>query len=292
MDDLRRLRNFVVLVRRGHFGEAAADLHITQPALSQQVKKLERDLGVELVLRGGRGFALTAAGEYLARSAPDLLRVADELVVQVRDHAAGTRGEVRIAYTRSGADAGIAGRLRRFRDAHPEVRISSITGWTAWNLEMLRTGEVDLAFVRGRIDDPELEFLPCGAEELAVVVRDDHPLAIGATVTPERIRYEPVVFWTRASGPEYYDEVVRAAWPNGDVRIVAEEADAEQVLEQVAAGAGISVLDRRRSERIKPSGVVVVPLAGAPTVAISLAVRRGDESPAVRRLIAWWRSGI
>ncbi len=279
----------MVLARRGHFGEAAADLHITQPALSQQIKKLERDVGVELVHRGGRGFALTAAGEYLARSAPDLLRAADELVVQVRDRAAGTRGEVRIAYTRSGADAGIAGCLRRFREAHPEVRVSSITGWTAWNLEMLRNDEVDLAFVRGRIVDPDLELLLCGAEELALIVRRDHPLATEAAVARERIRGEPVVFWNRSSGPEYYDEVVSAVWPDGDARIVAVEADAEQVLAEVAAGIGVSVLDRRRSERIKPSGVVVVPLEGAPSVSISLAIRRDNESPVVRGLVAWWR---
>ncbi|BDD84513.1 LysR family transcriptional regulator [Tsukamurella pulmonis] len=289
MDDLRRLRYYVALVRHGHFGNAAAELHITQPALSQQIKKLERDLGVELVDRHARGFVLTAAGEHLARNVAELLRAADDLAEAVRDHAAGTRGEVRIAYTRSGADAGIAKRIRHFRLDHPHVRITSITGWTAWNLDMLRAEEIDLAFARGDLHDPGLEFLRCGAEELAAVVPADHSLAAEPRVTAEQIRGEPLVFWTRETGPEYYDEVIEAVFGGAVPRIVAEEPDAEQVLDQVAHGVGVSVLDRRRSTRIRPPGAVVIPLVDAPSVAISLAWRRGDESPAVRELVAWWR---
>ncbi|MDF0529365.1 LysR family transcriptional regulator [Tsukamurella sp. 8F] len=288
MDDLRRVRYFETLVQHRHFGAAAAALHITQPALSQQIKKLERELGAPLIDRDRPGFALTMAGEHLANHAPDLLRVADQLAEAVRDHATGTRGEIRIALTRSGADAGIAPRIRRFREEHPRVRITSITGWTAWNLEMLRAGEVDVAFVRGTISASDIDVIPCGTEEVAAILPLGHRLAARATVAAADLQHEPVVFWPRTTGPDYYDEVIGAIWPDAPPNIVAEEADAEQVLEQVARGVGISALDRTRSTRIAPAGVVVVPLTSPPSVAIGLASRREESAPAVVELLGWW----
>jgi DNA-binding transcriptional LysR family regulator len=280
----------VTLVRHRHFGAAAAELHITQPALSQQIKKLERELAAQLVDRASQGFALTAAGDYLAREAPGLLHAIDEAASAVRDHAAGTRGEVRIAYTRSGSDIGILARVRRFREERPDVRVTSITGWTSWNVELLRAGEVDVGFVRGHMNTPDLGLIHCGDVELGVVVPRGHPLACKSQVTKEEILDEPIVFWQRNSGPESYDEVISAIWTTGAPRIVSEEIDGDQIVEQVANGVGISVLDRVRAARLAPEGVVVLPFVDPPRHAISLAWRRDDPSPAVRELIRWWRS--
>jgi DNA-binding transcriptional LysR family regulator len=290
VEDLRRLRYFVTLVRHRHFGAAAAELHITQPALSQQIKKLERELSAPLVDRASQGFALTSAGEYLSREAPGLLRAMDEAADAVRDHTVGTRGEIRIAYTRSGSDAGIVQRIRRFREDRPNVRITSITGWTSWNLELLRAGEVDVGFVRGDLTAPDLGLIQCGSVEVAVVVPRTHPLAGKSEVHKEEILDEPIVFWPREAGPEMYDDTIRSIWIDGAPRIVSEETDAEQVIEQVARGVGISVLERARATRIAPEGAVVLPLVDPPLVAMSLAWRRDDPSPAVRELIRWWRS--
>jgi DNA-binding transcriptional LysR family regulator len=288
VEDLRRLRYFVTLVRHRHFGAAAAELHITQPALSQQIKKLERELAAPLVDRASQGFALTAAGEYLAREAPGLLRAMDEAAAAVRDHTAGTRGEIRFAYERSGSDSGVAARIRQFREAHPQVRVTAITGWTSWNRELLRSGDVDVGFVRGRIVDPDLGLIHCADLEQGVLVSRGHPLARKSHVTKEEIRDEPVVFWAREVGPEHYDELMGSIWTDGVPRIVAEEAAGDEIVEQVTNGVGISVLDRARAARIAPEGAVVVPFADPPFIAISLAWRRDAVSPAVRELIRWW----
>jgi DNA-binding transcriptional LysR family regulator len=288
VEDLRRLRYFVTLVRHRHFGAAAAELHITQPALSQQIKKLERELAAPLVDRASQGFALTAAGEYLAREAPGLLRAMDEAADAVRDHTAGTRGEIRVAYTRSGSDSGISARIRNFREDHPNVRITTITGWTTWNLELLRSGEIDICFVRGDLTAPDLGLIYCGGVEIGVVVADSHPLAHRSEVDKEEILDEPIVIWPREIAPELYDQTIRPIWANGAPRIVSIETDAEQVIEQVANGVGISVLERDRAARIAPEGVVVIPLVDPPRLPISLAWRRDDPSPAVRELLRWW----
>jgi DNA-binding transcriptional LysR family regulator len=290
VEDLRRLRYFVALVHHRHFGAAAAELHITQPALSQQIKKLERELAALLIDRTGQGFALTAAGEYLAGEAPGLLRAMEEAAEAVRGHTAGTHGEIRIAYTRSGSDSGIVQRIRRFREDRPHIRVTSITGWTSWNLELLRAGEVNIGFMRGNVAAPDLGLIGCGEVEHAVVVPCGHPLAHKSHVTKEEILDEAIVFWPRSAGAEAYDQLISSIWTDGMPRIVAEETDAEQVLQQVANGVGISVLERARAARIAPEGVVVVPLVDPPRVVINLVWRRDDSSPAVRELIRWWRS--
>jgi DNA-binding transcriptional LysR family regulator len=288
VEDLRRLRYFVTLVRHRHFGAAAAELHITQPALSQQIKKLERELAAPLIDRASQGFALTAAGEYLSREAPGLLRAMDEAADAVRDHTAGKRGEVRIAYTRSGSDSGIAARVRRFREDHPNVRVTTITGWTSWNLELLRAGEIDIGFVRGDVTAPDLGLIYCGAVEIGVVMPSSHPLARKSEVRKDEILDEPIVFWHREIAPELYDETIRPIWTDGAPRIVDEEPDMEQIVQQIANGVGISVLERASAARISPEGVVVLPLVDPPRLAISLAWRRDDPSPSVRELIRWW----
>lgn len=288
MEDLRRLRYFVTLVRHRHFGAAAAELHITQPALSQQIKKLERELAAPLVDRASQGFTLTAAGEYLAREAPGLLRAMDEAAAAVRDHNTGSRGEIRIAYERSGSDSGIAARVRRFREDHPNVRVTTITGWTSWNRELLRAGEVDVGFVRGRMTAPDLGLIHCADLEQGVLVPCGHPLAHKSHVTREEIRDEPIVFWAREVGPEHYDELIGSIWTDGVPRIVAEESAGDEIVEQVTNGVGISVFDRARAARIAPEGVVVLPFVDPPRIAISLAWRRDDPAPAVRELIRWW----
>jgi DNA-binding transcriptional LysR family regulator len=288
VEDLRRLRYFVTLVRHRHFGAAAAELHITQPALSQQIKKLERELAAPLIDRGSQGFTLTAAGEYLAREAPGLLRAMDEAADAVRDHTTGTRGEIRIAYTRSGSDSGIAARVRRFREDHPNVRVTTITGWTSWNLELLRAGEIDIGFVRGDLNAPDLGLIYCGCVEIGVVVPSNHPLASRTEVHKWEIVDEPIVFWPREIAPELYDGTVRPIWTDSAPRIVTEEPEADQIVEQVANGVGISVLERDRAARLAPDGVVVLPLVDPPRIAISLAWRRDDPSPAVRELVRWW----
>jgi DNA-binding transcriptional LysR family regulator len=288
VEDLRRLRYFVTLVRHRHFGAAAAELHITQPALSQQIKKLERELAAPLVDRASQGFSLTAAGEYLAGEAPGLLRAMDDAAAAVRDHTAGTRGEIRIAYSRSGSDSGIAAQVRRFREEHPNVRVTTITGWTAWNLELLRAGEIDVGFVRGGLTAPDLELIYCGGVEIGVAVPSSHPLARKSEVTKYEIRDEPIVLWPREVAPELYDETIRPIWDTGVPRIVAEEPDMEQIVQRIADGVGISVLERARATRISPEGVVVLPLVDPPRLPISLAWCRDNTSPAVRELVRWW----
>ncbi len=289
MEDLRRVRYFIAVAEHLHFGRAAAALQITQPALSQQIKALERELGVELLIRDGRGVELTQAGHALANGAPDLLADAAALERATRAYAAGRAGELRLAFTRSGSDSDILNRIRTFRKEFPDITVSTITGWTAWNLELLESGEVDIAFVRGDITDRRIRTRLVSHEESAVVVWQDHPLAKKHSVHLLDIQNEPIVLWPRATGPEFYDELVGHIWGERIPHLVAEESDAEQVLDSVSNRTGISVLDRRRATRIAHDNVVVVPFeTNPPRVALRIAWLRGPAWPTVSAFLDWW----
>ncbi|WP_460723671.1 LysR family transcriptional regulator [Nocardia heshunensis] len=292
MDDLRRIRYFLAVAEHRHFGRAAEALHITQPALSQQIKTLEKELGVELLARTGRSFALTSAGVALRDGAQQLLAVAADLERTVRARATGTAGELKIAFTRSGTDSDISRRIREFRRQFPEIAVSTITGWTSWNLDLLESGEIDVAFVRGSIANPRIATRVVAMQEAAVVVASEHPLAERPTVCIADIVDEPIVLWSRRAGPEFYDELIGHIWGEGAPRLVAEETDAEQVLDSVSTGVGISILDRKRATRIAHKNVVVIPFdRDPPTISIQLAWLHGPETPTptLIHFLEWWR---
>ncbi|CAM4516700.1 LysR family transcriptional regulator [Nocardia ninae] len=290
MDDLRRVRYFLAVAEHRHFGRAAESLHITQPALSQQVKALEKELGVELLARTGRGFVMTAAGLALQAGAQQLLAAAAELERTVRARASGTAGELKIAFTRSGSDSDISQRIRDFRKEFPDITVSTITGWTSWNLDLLESGEVDVAFVRGNITHPRVQTHLIGLQEAAVVVSKGHPLAEKASLEIAEIVDEPIVLWSRQTGPDFYDELVTHIWGDGAPNLVAEESDAEQVLDLVSTGTGISVLDRKRATRIAHENIVVIPFGtNPPQIAIRIAWMRGSDAPALAHFLDWWR---
>ncbi|HWE89178.1 MAG TPA: LysR family transcriptional regulator [Pseudonocardiaceae bacterium] len=289
--ELRRLHYFAVLARHLHFGRAAAEIGIAQPGLSQQIKVLEKELRVQLFDRGRGGVRLTPAGLVLAREAPEMLDRCDALVQMVRDAARDTAGVLRVAYTRSGADLRVGELVRAFHAAHPEVEIEALTGWTSWNLELLQKRTVDVAFVRGPVIIDGLEVLDIGSSELAVALPDHHRLAGHAEITPAELAAEPVVLWPRHLGPAFYDRIVDQVWPAAGPRIVQEEPESEQILAAVAAGAGLSVLDRTRAVKLCPPGAVVRPFAGVPPlVSVALAWRRDDAAVPIRRFVSFTRA--
>ncbi|MFF2809251.1 LysR family transcriptional regulator [Streptomyces sp. NPDC058000] len=288
--ELRRLQYFAVLAKHLHFGRAAAEIGIAQPGLSQQIKVLERELGAQLFDRGGRAVRLTPAGKVLAREVPALFNLSDAIRSSVQAAAEGALGALRVAYTRSGADLNLGELVRRFRRLHLRVDVEAMTGWTTWNLDLLRDHSVDVAFVRGPVQEEGVRALGLGVEELVAVVPEGHPLSLSDALRAGDLADEPVVLWPRHQGTAYYDEIVRQVWPRRPPRIVEEEPDPEHILAAVANGAGVSVIGRKRAVKLCPPGAVVRGFAGSqPTASVAVAWRDGDGSPTVRDFVACCR---
>ncbi len=158
--DVRQLRMFLVVARELHFSRAAEQLHMSQPALSQQVRALERDLGVELFTRTSRQVALTPAGEALLAAAPRAIYEMDEAVLTARRAASGATGRLIVGSVRSGLSSVVPSLMRAFWDAHPEVRLEVYQMDTSAQLRALTERRIEVGVVRAAGPTPSLSIEP------------------------------------------------------------------------------------------------------------------------------------
>lgn len=252
------MRYFSVLARELHFRRAAERLQIAQPGLSQQIKVLEEELGAQLFDRSPYGVSLTVAGRLLLEEGTPLLGQLDRVADRVRAVAEERRPELRIVHTRSVSGTLPDQVIARFRERHPEVEVLVDSAWTTRNVAMLRAGEVDLAFVRLPLDEPgDLEVLHLGETELVVVMPEGHPLSRRRALDPRDLEDQALVSWPRAQAPGYFDDLQSRLWGDRPPEVAIWEPDPEHVLAAVAAGLGVSVLDRNRARRLGLRGVVV-----------------------------------
>jgi DNA-binding transcriptional LysR family regulator len=286
--DLRRLRYFAVLAEELHFTRAAARLHIAQPALSQQILALERQLGVVLLHRDSRGCTLTEVGARVAVEATRLLAEVDTGLARIHDLVRGRGGRLRLAYTRSARGGRVDDLIARFRAGNPAVELVSETAWTAPNLTGLLTDRLDAAFVRPPIDEPALACRHVDSEELLLAVPFGHPLAAGrGRVRRSEVVGVPAVMWPRENGPGMFDRTIAQVWPHGGFHLVRHEPDDEQLLRAVAGGEVIAAVPAGRARALTVPGVRLRRFAApTPTVDIGLAYRRDTGNPAVHRLLA------
>lgn len=290
--ELRQLRTFVVVAEELHFRRAADRLHLAQPSVSQQIRTLEAELGVDLFDRNRRGAVLTAAGEALFPEAQRLIGDADRVAAVTRAHGKGERGTLRLSLTRS-LTGGIAGAIvGEYRARYPGVELDLNVGNTMLHVEQLHAGDIDVGFVRPPLEDPGLEELSLGREPLVCVLPRGHRLCKRGTVRPSDIQDEPLVWWPETHGPGAWREIQQEVygdppWPP----IARTEPEEERIVSAVAEGAGVSFIMLERSRSLSVNGAVYRRFAEPePTMGIALAWRRSETSPTVHRLVELARS--
>jgi DNA-binding transcriptional LysR family regulator len=266
--DLRKLRYFVAVAGRLHFGRAADDLHIAQPALSRQIRALEDDLGTPLFTRNRHGVALTDAGRQLLTDAGPLL--ASALAVRRRVTVAA-RGSQRLM---AGFRVGIAvtAAVRRFNDRHPDVLVDVQRIEGDDQAPMLLDGRIDVGYVRLPIDEAGLRVTPLYTEPQVVVLPAGHRLAGKEQVTEADLASEPLVWAGGAS-----TQPTRRPHPNAGYLV----RGVDETLEHVAAGRGISFLPRSVTVFYSHPEVSYVPIPDLAPAQVCLAVAASRTSPVV-----------
>src|SRR3954470_9538904 len=180
--DLRQLEYFAAGARHRHFTRAADELYVTQSALSQQVRRLEEELGLALLLRTSRGVELTPAGADLLERAEVILAEVERARTDMDAHAGVSRGLVRVAAT-TGDALRLPHALAAFHAEHPGIRIGLRQGSTGEVVELVRRGAADLAVIGTLASDaPGLVSTVVGEEELCVTCAPDDPLAEAAEI--------------------------------------------------------------------------------------------------------------
>src|SRR5258708_3058285 len=271
--ELQQLRYFVAVADRGRFTAAAEELHVAQPSISKQVRKLEAELGAVLLERGRAGIARTDAGEILLPWAKRVLADVDGARSEVAGLARRERGRLSVGATPSVSTVLLPRVLATFHSSHPGVTLSVIEAGSRDLVDRLASGELDLAMVILPVPREELfETIPLLREELVLPVSKRPPLAPPKTVRWSELRAVPLV-WFR-EGYELRRATMGACEEAGfHPTFAIEGAEMDGVLRMAAAGVGVAVVPRMVVETGGP--LVAIRLTQpTPTRSVGVAFRR------------------
>jgi DNA-binding transcriptional LysR family regulator len=238
--DLRHLRCFVVLAEELHFARAAERLHLSQPALSQTLKQLERATGLRLLNRTTRRVELTAEGAAVRDDALRVLRALDDLVERAHETAAGRRGTLHVGFTIGAAVDLVPHVLRAYAQAYPDVKVELTEFDFSEPDAGLDDDRSDVAIVRPPIETQGVQLATLATEPRVACLPDSHPLADREEISIHDILSDPII---GAPG----EGIWRDYWLACDYRdgepppVVAEVATFESELQAVATGRGISI---------------------------------------------------
>jgi len=287
--ELRHLRAFVAVAEELSFGRAAARLHMTQPPLSQQIKRLEREVGAELLLRTTRRVELTPAGEAFLREARVALTAADSALEAARRAAAGETGRVVLGFSGPTSYRELLLLTREFRRERPSVRLEVAGPFFGGELaDRLRRHEIDAGLLRLPLfdDDGALCSRELVRHPLVAAVPHDHALAGRTELRFADLAGVPIVAYPAGRGSVIRERLRTLGRERGIRLAEAQQApDTHTVLSLAAAGAGIGVVPVSAIQLGVP-GLEFVPLTDVPPVPLGLAWRAGDPNPAVDALVA------
>jgi DNA-binding transcriptional LysR family regulator len=281
--EMRLLRYFVTVAEERHFGRAAERLHIAQPPLSQQIQKLERQLGVDLIDRSRRPIELTDAGTALLGEARLALTHGERAFAAARRAATGHLGHLHIGALQAAVDGVLSYVMRAHRRDYPDVKLELTELDTTEQVAQLVEHRLDVGFLRGPVDEPSLTIQTLIEDPLAAVVSEDDALAEHERIAPALLGDQPIILWTRGAAPTTYADVV-ALFRLHEIQppIVDESPRIQTILALVASGAGIALLPTSFIN-LSRKGVRFIPLHGPlPHRPLALAWRTTNQSPSVR----------
>lgn len=278
--ELRHLRSFVAVAEERHFGRAAERLHIAQPPLSQQIRALERDLGVTLFERTTRRVDLTPAGAAYLERVRAILRDVDDAAEEARLVAAGRLGRLTIGCVGSVTYSLLPRLARGLATELPGVEVSFRGEMLVPDqVGALLAGEVDLALLRTPVREAQLVVRPLRRDRLVLAVPAEHPLAARRRVAVRDLRDVDLIVHSGRREAVMFARVTGLCRDAGiEPRVRHEVAETSTLVTLVAGGLGVAVVPEPVSE-LGLDGVRYLPLSGAGTVDLALAHVRGREEP-------------
>jgi DNA-binding transcriptional LysR family regulator len=284
--ELRLMRYVIAVAEELHFGRAAERLLIAQPPLSQQIKKLEREIGADLFYRTKRRVELTETGRVFVEEARRTIAQAELTLRATRRAARGEIGRLVIGYAGSATHYVLPRVLTRFRRQYPAVEIELREMATVQQVAALLERRIDIGFVRPPVSESGLDLSILVEEQFLAVLPRSHRLARRRLIPLEQLSAEHFILFPRHLGPRLYDPIVAACQQSGFSPAVVQEAmHIPTIVSLVAAGVGIALLPESVRE-LRWRGIVYRDLAGSTArTAIALASRSAEESAAAKSFI-------
>ena len=285
---LELVHSFVVVAEELHFGRAAERLAVTQPPLSRRIQQLERDLGVELFVRGHRRVELTPAGHAFLPQARRLLHQADEAALAARRAPTGLVGTIAIGFTAATAYGYLGGLLDTARRALPEVEIVLRELVSDAQVEAMRDGTIDLGLLRPPVRGGDVTSVRVLDEPMLAAVPAGHPAAGRGRLDAGELDGAPfVMYWP--AGSRYFHDLLLAAFAGAHVQPDFRQyvTQVHTALALVRSGVGLAVVPAA-ADALNFDGVRLVRLTGMGRLRaeLDLAWRTESVHPARDSLIA------
>lgn len=283
MIETRQLQYFATVAEERHFGRAAERLNLAQPYLSQQIRKLERQLDTTLLNRTTRSVSLTEAGKHLLDEARRVLADLEALGTEVRLIGDGLQGPLRFGFTGSTTYGIMPQVVRRTASAAPALRLT-VSGEmiTPRLITRLLDHTIDIALLRSNSRIPGLTYASLGFESCVLAVPSDSPLADHETVPAAEVGAHALVGYPENSVMAAATQrhlSAHSAHPEYTVRA----SETSTLMSLVAAGLGAAVIPRTATALGLP-GVLFRELSDAPRTELALAWRKDEDTAAIARM--------
>ena len=281
--ELRHLRYFAAVAEHRSFSRAAEAIHGSQPSLSQQIRQLEIELGVELFDRTNRHVELTNAGRSFLEKVREMLAELDEAVLLAREAARGERGALTIGFVGGAILSALPESIREYRRRHPNVDVTLVTVTQETQLDGLRSGRYDVVVRRAAPLPEGFEARPFHRENYVAAVPIVHALTRKAQLRYADLETNKLILLSRSSDEGLTDEILRACNENGyDPEKTIEAQNEETVIGLVASGAGVAIVpDSWQAIRI--DGVAFKPLLPPGAGHTLVLCWRTDKTPPLAR---------
>jgi len=284
--EIRHLRYFVAVAEELHFGRAAQRLGMAQPPLSQQIRRLEQELGVQLLQRTKRRVQLTEPGRAFLEEARKVIAQVGIAVAVAQRASRGEVGRLAIGFLGAATFSLLPAILKVFRQRFPGVEIELHELKSSELIQSLHQGRIHVGLVRMPVNDELLSVEPILQEKLVVALPEQHPLAEKTRVAFRDLAGEAFLLPPRQIAQGFYDQLAELSAQAGfSLRIGAEASQLQTILNLVAAGMGITVVPESVMQ-MSGRGVVFKRLPEpAPTMEIAVAWRRDDPSQVLQAFL-------
>ena len=284
--NFQRLRYFVVVAEELNFSRAAERLHMAQPPLSYQIKRLEEELGAQLFHRTKRSVRLTDAGRLLLVEARGLLVHAEQTASVVHRVGQGEVGRLSVGFVPSAANRILPPLLRTFGERFPSVELLLREVDPDRLLGSLGDGRVDVGFLYLPFEADSLDSRPVSREPFVAALPDTHPLADEPRVTLEALAEEPFVLTPRYQGAGLRDKIVAHCRRAGfEPRVVQEAWLMQTTVSLVAGGIGVTLVPASL-QNLQRTGVVYKQIEGmSPEIELGVVWPRDDPSAVLRAFL-------
>ncbi|MGF1470578.1 MAG: LysR family transcriptional regulator [Rubrobacteraceae bacterium] len=286
---MRQLRYFVAVAEELNFSRAADRIYMSQPALSQQVRRLEEELGVSLFDRTNNQIRLTEAGHILLDNARSVLVQVEQTSRAVREAGGAGSSHLRVGFPEYANHTRVADVLQAFRYRYPHVELEEHEMFTLQQtlqqVDDLQEGRLDVGFMLGPVDKKDLQSEPVLGIELVAALPEGHPLASRDELPMKELSGECLILFSREFHPHSYDYVVSCCREAGFEPDVLQRKEPQlysgsTTYRMVASGLGVGIVARPVVSGARPSGVVFKPLRHpSPALELVAAWRKEDPSP-------------